>query len=323
MAETDLNDRDDASAAYIGPRCTGSAHLRASVAGHFPIRLLKSASMKPAPYSRHLPCLADPDANLAQTLRILHERRRLLTLLGNAGLCAVLPPSALACTLIPQETEGPYPGDGTNGPNALAASGIVRSDIRSSVGVASPVAAAGTPLSVTLQFLSTLDGCGAIEGLAVYVWHCDTQGRYSMYSQGVTTQNYLRGVQVTDASGRVSFTTVFPGCYPGRWPHIHFEVFASLADATSGRNAGRISQLALPQAACAEVYSQTAFYPGSAGNLGGITLRSDNVFGDDGGVNQLATTTGSVADGYAAFLEVGLAVDSTASDVIFADGFEA
>ncbi len=101
--------------------------------------------MKTIRHARYLPRLADPDANLAQTLRVLHERRRLLALLGGAGPCAVLPRSPLACTLIPQETEGPYPGDGTNGPNALAASGIVRPDIRSSVGIASPATAAGTP----------------------------------------------------------------------------------------------------------------------------------------------------------------------------------
>ncbi|MBO9663298.1 intradiol ring-cleavage dioxygenase [Dokdonella sp.] len=271
---------------------------------------------------RDLPRLADPDANLAETMRVLRERRRVLALLGSAGLCAVLPRSPLACTLIPQETEGPYPGDGTNGPNALAASGIVRSDIRSSVGVANPATAAGAPLTFALQFLSTLDDCGPIEGLAVYAWHCDAQGRYSMYSQGVTGQNYLRGVQTTDGSGRVSFTTVFPGCYPGRWPHIHFEVFASLADATSGRNAGRVSQLALPEAACTEVYAQSARYPGSAGNLGRITLTSDNVFGDDGGVHQLAAASGNPTDGYAAFLEVGLSVDATTSELIFVDDFD-
>lgn len=268
------------------------------------------------------PRLAHPEANLSETMRVLHGRRRLLALLGSVGTCALLPRSPLACTLIPQETEGPYPGDGTNGPNALTASGIVRLDIRTSFGIASPATAAGTPLAFTLQFLSSVGGCGPIEGLAVYVWHCDAAGRYSMYSQGVTGQNYLRGVQVTDAGGRVTFTTVFPGCYSGRWPHIHFEVFASLADATSGHNAGRISQLALPQAACSEVYSQSALYPGSANNLAHITLNSDNVFGDDGGVHQLATTSGSLADGYSAFLEVGLAVDATATDHVFVDGFE-
>lgn len=269
-----------------------------------------------------LPRLTDPDATLAETLRVMHERRRLLALLGGVGAAAVLSRGALACTLIPQETEGPYPGDGTNGPNALTTSGIVRSDIRSSVGVASPATAAGTPLTVTLQFLSTTESCGTIEGLAVYVWHCDAQGRYSLYSQGVTGQNYLRGVQATDRNGRVTFTTIFPGCYSGRWPHLHFEVFASLADATSGRNAGRISQLALPQSACSQVYAQSSLYPGSANNLSQVTLNSDNVFGNDGGIHQLATTSGSVAAGYSAFLEVGLAVGATASDLIFANGFE-
>ncbi len=268
------------------------------------------------------PRLTHPDANLTETLRVMNERRHVLALLGGAGLAALLPRSSLACTLIPQETEGPYPGDGTNGPNALATSGIVRSDIRSSVGIANPETATGTPLTFTLQFLSTTDACGFIEGLAVYAWHCDAQGRYSLYSQGVTGQNYLRGVQVTDANGRATFTTVFPGCYMGRWPHIHFEVFASLADATSGHNAGRISQLALPQSACSTVYAQSSLYPNSASNLSHVTLNSDGVFGNDGGAHQLATVTGNNADGYTAFLEVGLAVGATSSDLIFADGFQ-
>jgi protocatechuate 3,4-dioxygenase beta subunit len=41
----------------------------------------------------------------------------------------------------------------------------------------------------------------------------------------VTTESYLRGVQVTDSNGQVTFTTIYPACYSGRWPHIHFEVF--------------------------------------------------------------------------------------------------
>src|SRR4051812_8868074 len=52
------------------------------------------------------------------------------------------------CAKIPEETQGPYPGDGSNGANALAISGIVRSDIRSSIGGASGVAD-GVPLTVT------------------------------------------------------------------------------------------------------------------------------------------------------------------------------
>lgn len=273
-----------------------------------------------------LPCLTDADAPLSETLRVLNERRRFVALLGGLGFAALLPRPSLACTLINRETEGPYPGDGTNGPNVLTQSGIVRSDIRSSFGASGTNVATGTPLALSLQFLSTVDSCGPIEGLAVYVWHCDRQGRYSMYSQGISNENYLRGVQVSDANGRVSFTSIFPACYDGRWPHIHFEIFASLEDATNGHNAGRISQLALPRTACDTVYAQSALYPSSASNLARFTQDyADNVFGEDdaqGGV-EVATVSGNTTDGYTAFLEVGLAVDATSTDLIYSDGFEA
>jgi protocatechuate 3,4-dioxygenase beta subunit len=268
------------------------------------------------------PVLSSSHATLGETLRVLDERRRLLKMIGGVGALALLPRSVLGCTLIPTETGGPFPGDGTNGPNVLTQSGIVRSDIRPSFGSSGTAVAPGTQLDVTLQFLSTTTDCGAIEGLAVYLWHCNASGGYSLYSSGVTTQNYLRGMQVTDANGRATFTTVFPGCYSGRWPHMHFEIFASLEDATNGSNAGRTSQLALPEAPSRLVYAQSALYPNSTANLNQITLASDGVFGDDQAAHQLATVSGDNASGYTAFLEVGLAVDATTSDLIFADGFD-
>ena len=78
------------------------------------------------------------------------------------------------------------------------------------------------------------------------MWHCDRDGEYSLYGQGITEQNYLRGVQVADQDGRVSFTSIFPACYSGRWPHIHFEVFDSLESAVAGEDARLTSQIALP-----------------------------------------------------------------------------
>jgi protocatechuate 3,4-dioxygenase beta subunit len=66
------------------------------------------------------------------------------------------------------------------------------------------------------------NGGAPFAGVAVYVWQCDREGRYSMYSEGAQDQNYLRGVQIADAEGRVRFTSIFPACYSGRWPHIHF-----------------------------------------------------------------------------------------------------
>jgi len=143
-------------------------------------------------------------------------------------------------------------------------------------------------------------------GVAVYAWHCDAQGRYSMYSPGVEDENYLRGVQPTDASGTAAFTTVFPGCYQGRWPHIHFEVYRSTAEATSDGQIVRTSQLALPQTACEAVYGDTTTYPGSADSLSRTSLTQDMVFGDDGGIHQLATVTGDASSGYVANLTVGV-----------------
>jgi protocatechuate 3,4-dioxygenase beta subunit len=129
-----------------------------------------------------------------------------------------------------------------------------------------------------------------------------------MYSDGLEDVTYLRGVQVADAEGRVSFTSIFPGCYSGRWPHIHFEVFPDLASITDASNAISTSQLALPEAVCATVYAESG-YEGSTRNLNGITLASDNVFGEDSGELQLATVTGAIANGYIATLVVG--VDTT------------
>jgi protocatechuate 3,4-dioxygenase beta subunit len=270
--------------------------------------------------------LADPsepifDQGLAFDVATLIGRRQVLKLLGltgaAVGIAACAPGAAVSsgasatsgatgdaasCALIPEETAGPYPGDGTNGPNILAESGVVRSDIRSSFG-ASTTVAVGVPLTIRLEIVNLADGCVPYAGAAVYAWHCDREGRYSMYSQGVEGENYLRGVQETDADGAATFTSIFPACYPGRWPHIHFEVYPSLDLATDAANKVATSQIALPEDSCNEVYA-TAGYEASVQTLAGVSLESDNVFGEDGGVQQLGTVSGSVTDGLAVTLVV-------------------
>jgi len=203
---------------------------------------------------------------------------------------------------IPQETAGPYPGDGSNGPNVLEASGVVRQDITSSFGTSTSTAE-GVPLTVTLTLLDNANGCTPLAGAAVYAWHCDREGKYSMYDSGLQNENYLRGVQEADANGQVTFKTIYPGAYNGRWPHIHFEVFESMNNATAAGQVLAVSQIALTEAACKQVYA-SAGYESSAQNFPRTTLKSDNVFGNDGGIYQLATITGSVAAGYAAGLNV-------------------
>jgi protocatechuate 3,4-dioxygenase beta subunit len=257
----------------------------------------------------HRPRLAQDLRTLAASL----SRRQILGFFGGAGVLALVgctddgtggdDTGGGGCAQIPEETAGPYPGDGTNGKDALALAGIVRSDIRASIAGATGVAA-GVPLTVTLTLLDA-SGCAPLAGHAVYLWHCDRDGNYSMYSAAVAGENYLRGVQVSDDQGQVTFTTIFPGCYDGRWPHIHFEVYAELAAATNGRNAVATSQLALPQAVCEAVYGADAGYASSVANLGRTSLTSDNVF-RDGADDQLAAVTGSVDAGYAAALTMGI-----------------
>jgi protocatechuate 3,4-dioxygenase beta subunit len=168
--------------------------------------------------------------------------------------------------------------------------------------------ASGIPLTVTLKLVNTASSCASLEGLAVYLWHCTADGNYSLYSSSVTNQNYLRGVQVSDANGELTFTTIFPGCYSGRWPHIHCEVYRSLSTATSGSNDIRTSQLALPQTTCETVYNGDSRYSASIKNLSAISLSTDNIFSDDNAATQMATVTGNLIDGFAATLTVGVSV---------------
>jgi protocatechuate 3,4-dioxygenase beta subunit len=250
------------------------------------------------------------------------SRRRMLGVLGGAGALAVAGGAALlggangasaaACAAeVESETAGPFPADGSNGPDVRTLSGVVRSDIRSSFGTSSTVAQ-GVPLQFSL-IVNDLS-CNPLAGAAVYVWHCDREGRYSLYSSGVTNENYLRGIQVTDATGKVTFNSIFPACYSGRWPHIHFEVYSSPANATSGSGPIRkTSQIALPEAVSDTVYANAAGYSASVTNMSRITLASDMVFGDDLAAREMATVTGSVSAGYVATLPVTVNPSATES----------
>jgi protocatechuate 3,4-dioxygenase beta subunit len=268
--------------------------------------------------------IEDHDRGLLFDVQRLVGRRRALALFGGTALaalagCATATTGTSTATtvassaagaaavgdvaVIPQETAGPYPADGSNGKNVLSESGVVRSDIRSSFG-SSTTTAEGVPLTIRLTLVKA-DGDTPVEGAAVYLWHCNRDGQYSMYDRAVTDENYLRGVQASAADGTVTFTSVFPACYSGRWPHIHFEVYTSVDEATAAGQILSTTQLALPKDTCSTVYATTG-YEQSVSNLARVSLARDMVFGDDGGVSQLATMTGDVSGGYTAALTVGL-----------------
>lgn len=214
--------------------------------------------------------------------------------------------SALPAGEIPEETAGPYPGDGSNGPDILEQSGIVRSDIRTSLD--GRATAEGVPTTIRLTVLDMANGDAPFEGGAVYVWHANASGEYSMYSPAIEDETYLRGVQEVGADGVVSFTSIFPACYDGRWPHIHFEVYPDVDSITDSSNAIATSQVALPEATCTQVYS-SSLYSGSSANLAKVSLETDGVFGDDGGALELGTVTGDTTTGLTVALTVR--VDTT------------
>ena len=185
----------------------------------------------------------------------------------------------------------------------LSLTGVVRSDIRSSFAGLSGTAD-GVPLTIELTIVSA-STCAPLAGRAVYLWHCDRPGRYSLYSAGVTNQNYLRGVQEADASGKVTFTSIFPGCYSGRWPHIHFEVYPSLAGGDQRREQDRDVADRAAEGGVRPGLRDDRLRERASTNLSQVSLATDNVF-SDGSALELATITGSVAGGFTAALTVAV-----------------
>ena len=191
-------------------------------------------------------------------------------------------------------------------------SGVVRSDIRSSFGGSSGTAE-GVPMTLELVVQDLANGGAPFAGAAVYVWHCDREGRYSLYSDGVTDENYLRGVQVADAAGRVRFTSIFPACYTGRWPHVHFEVYPDQAEHHRRRQRDR--HLA-GRAAAGRV--RRGLRPGRLRAVGdepgpGVACGATTSSATTPARRQLGTVTGDVTNGYAVSLTVRVDTRTTPS----------
>lgn len=161
------------------------------------------------------------------TVGRLLTRRELVALFGSSAAAAVMvrraagqTPAAAAgpaCVVQPQQTEGPYFVDER----------LLRSDVRSDPSTG--VRKAGTPLTLTLMVSQIASGgtCAPLQGAQVDIWQCDAFGVYSDVkdpSFDTTGQKFLRGHQITDASGAATFVTIYPGWYPGRAVHIHFKV---------------------------------------------------------------------------------------------------
>ena len=191
------------------------------------------------------------------------------------------------CVVIPHETAGPFTMDLAARPEYL------RRDVTEGK--------TGIPLALTLTLVNVNDGCKPIANARVDVWHCDKAGVYSGFDDG-RGETFLRGIQMSDEKGRVTFDTIYPGWYHGRATHIHFEVYLG-----NGRVA--TSQVAFPEDVTRDVY-QSALYARRGQNRSVEGNASDFVFGHPEGAlpRELCTIRGDVANGYDAALNVGIAV---------------
>ncbi len=268
----------------------------------------------------------DEPEGLAADLPHLTRRRLLVTGLAMGGAALSLwaarggattvtgtAADGSVCVASPGETEGPFPADGTNvregqTVNILTEAGVIREDIRTSIGGLAPVAE-GVPVRLQITLVDVNRACAPLGGMAVYAWQCDAEGVYSIY--GAADRNYLRGVGISDDQGRVRFTTIFPACYPGRWPHIHFEVFSSAEMAVSGKAALLTSQFALPEPECRAVYAAQPLYSASIANLERVSLARDGIFRDASKqelVTQMLALEGDAMKGFQATGRVGIMV---------------
>lgn len=187
--------------------------------------------------------------------------------------------SSDSCTDTPVETEGPFP---THTPSSLVASDITSDRT-------------GVPLTIKITVNNSNASCAALGNAIVDIWHCDADGNYSEYggtqmqSSNYTSVHFLRGRQTTNTSGLVTFTSIFPGWYQGRAPHIHVHIYS--ADGTSLL----VTQIAFPTDVCNTVYTTaTTYYKNGTQDTSNA---NDNVFSDSLAY-ELATVEGNINDGY-------------------------
>lgn len=214
-------------------------------------------------------------------------RREVLGVLGATGAalalgCATSPTSSSggsssgSCAVMPNETAGPFP----------SLTDLFRSDIREG--------RTGVLLTLTLKVVNVSNGCSAVSGADVEIWHCDVTGNYSQYGAQVG-QTFLRGIQRTNANGEVTFTTIYPGWYQGRATHIHLEVKVNNVVV-------KVSQMAFPESVNNVVYSSGTY---ASRGLNPTSNASDGIFADSLS-EELVTPVGSPAAGYTASWQIGI-----------------
>ena len=200
---------------------------------------------------------------------------------SSAAEAATITSTNEACAVTPSETVGPFP----------SLTDLIRSDIREGK--------SGTPLALAITVVNVNQNCSPVANAMVDIWQCDADGHYSEYTQAGydgRSETFLRGIQVTDANGRATFTTVYPGWYAGRATHIHVEVSA-------GRRSLKVTPIAFPEDVTTAVYG-TGVYADRGQNP--TSNARDGIFRDSLGA-ELAAISGDPARGFTATFQIGIA----------------
>lgn len=203
-----------------------------------------------------------------------------------------------ACTVTDEGEIGPYFADDS-------ASGFDRSDITSNLDGSDTQT--GVPLTLTVYVYDAENSCAAMEGVQVDIWHCNAYGIYSdIESEGTTADTYLRGYQLTDADGMVTFTTIIPGWYSGRTTHIHLRLRSSYDEASSTSDGSNTTQVFFPQTLIDTLAASVSPYDSEGANP--TTNATDRVYADQVFGTTLLSTSGSTADGYTASISLYLPI---------------
>jgi protocatechuate 3,4-dioxygenase beta subunit len=201
-----------------------------------------------------------------------------------------------SCIVTPEETEGPYPYPGGELTNPLN-----RADVTGGQ--------TGVPLALAFTAVNTNNDCALLSNARIDIWHCNKDGYYSGYGnqnggslglQSYVAQTWLRGYQLTDASGKATFNTVYPGWYQGRATHIHLEVFINNVLKKTG-------QITFPES-ISDVVHVSSLY--AAHGVNTMRNTSDGIFNNSATdlASETVALTGSVAAGYSGSYTIGIAL---------------
>lgn len=211
-----------------------------------------------------------------------------LLVAGSAASTTLFAQNAGSCVLAAEVGEGPFYFDPE----------LLRSDISDDQ--------PGAPLRVSMRILDE-QSCEPVPGARVDMWQADGVGLYSGYTNQrgtgavppstVADESWLRGTQICDDSGLVTFTTIFPSWYRGRTPHIHFKVLIGNSELVA-------SQIFFPEEMNQDVMRNWDPY---REHIGQQDTRNDNdtfLRGRTGGV--FCTVDEADADGYRVSLEAAV-----------------